>query len=135
MEQDLAEVFGGLCCSLASRRVVRTLFFTKGWPLRLVGLLGPPEMRHRTVQEFHVDWQAWKALLTDPAQDAATRELLRRSPFGDTATQQFVQALCGVCVCVSGQRPPRGEPWLGAAAAHTNRGCLPQSLLCFGGLC
>lgn len=100
MEQDLAEVFGGLCCSLASRRVVRTLFFTKGWPLRLMGLLGPPDLRQSTVREFHRDWEAWRALAASPVQDSATKELLRRSSFNDTSTQQFVQAICGgVVVC------------------------------------
>lgn len=118
MEQDLAEVFGSLCCTLAARRVVRTAFFTRGWPLRFVGLLGPADMRRHILAEFRRDWEAWQALRDFPEKDVAMQGLLDRSSFNDTATNNLCwHLLCAcrsvlswpslsfaLCVCVLGGR-------------------------------
>lgn len=95
---ELAAVFGGLSLALAGRRWARCLFMLRGWPFRLVAVLGGDELRSDTIAEFRQDYLAYRALMDAPGKTAAMTALLRRSCFGDIAVEQWVQALVVVGV-------------------------------------
>lgn len=95
--QDSAHLFGELSLSLVAKRMVRSMFLLRRWPLRLSGLQGDEPLRSQIAAEFRADFEAWEALLQQPA-TAATRALLARSCFNDVVTKQF----CSVFRCGRG---------------------------------
>lgn len=86
-------IFGDLTLSLVSRRWSRCLFMLRGWPFRMVGVLGDEALRTATIAEFKAGYEASLGLYA--AQDtAATKAMLHRSRFADAAVEQWVQAWC-----------------------------------------
>lgn len=65
-DDDLAACLGGLCLGLAGRRLSRVSFLLRGWPLRLVGVLGDAGLRAQVVEEFQLDHRAYMALKSQP---------------------------------------------------------------------
>ena len=97
-EDTAADMFGTMCWVFATKRVVRTLWFTRGWPLRFLAAL-QPEWRQRALDDFRADFRAFqytRDLMADPAhQTAKGVKLVERSVFHDTSVQQFVEAWVG----------------------------------------
>lgn len=85
----LAHLFGAFAMRLASRRIIRCLWFLVGWPMRFVGLLGPEPLRRSTMLQFKADLDAYKALSSIENPPASVRKYLKRSVFLEATVQQF----------------------------------------------
>lgn len=57
-------------------------FLLRGWPLRLVGVLGDAGLRAQVVEEFQLDHRAYMALKSQPPRRSVLN-FIRRSCFSD----------------------------------------------------
>eukprot|EP00969_Alexandrium_andersonii_P225742 9969303-Alexandrium_andersonii.AAC.1 len=59
---------GELALALAGARVCRCLWMVRGWPTRMVGVLGDDALCSATLSSFRADLEAWQALeqIEDP---------------------------------------------------------------------
>jgi hypothetical protein len=96
LESELAEVFGDFALCLGSKRVVRCLWFLRGWPSRMVGVLGTEQLAMSTMGAFKDDLEAWEALASAPEPSKAMQNVLKRSVFNETSVQQYVEVACNI---------------------------------------
>jgi hypothetical protein len=73
LQDELASLMGEFALTLAARRWHRTSFLMVGWPLRLVGLCGSEDLKHRTLQAFRTDFECYGAMQAQ-AETAAIRD-------------------------------------------------------------
>lgn len=90
--EDLADLFGELAMCMGSRRIARCSFLVRGWPLRLAGLCGSPELQHTTVSAFERDHKNFQVLANRGQKSKGMVQLEKRSAFTDVSVRQFVQA-------------------------------------------
>lgn len=89
-EQELADTFGSFSLVLAGRRVVRHLYFLRGWPHRMLGVLAEGHFADETLGLFKKDLEAYRALCEVPEAKVLQR-LKLRTPFNGISVDQSVQ--------------------------------------------
>lgn len=116
-EQDeIADLFGELCLVYAGRRMARCLFLVHGYPARMAGLAGGPELQAKTMSAFRRDYKEFQMINGLAQKSAAVRRLENRSPFHDVGVRQYMEAGCR-----SG--PPLQNSSPGGEAAQANVSC------------
>jgi hypothetical protein len=90
-DQEIANVLGEFALALATRRVVRCLWFLRAWPCRMVGLLGNEAFATRTMTEFRLDLEAYRAMCALPDQTKPIKRVIGRSCFANAAVRQYTE--------------------------------------------
>jgi hypothetical protein len=89
--QDVADILGGYSLALAARRWCRSLWFLRGWPCRMAGVMSDTGLKNEVLQDFKADLAAYRAMEAMPHKSVAIKSLLRRTCFNDVSVKQFVQ--------------------------------------------
>jgi hypothetical protein len=89
-QDDLAALLGDATMSMASRRLCRCLWATRGWPVRLIGLI--TDKKQPILDDFKNDYEAYSFVSAMDDKTTAVTDRLRRSVFLDVAVQQYVEA-------------------------------------------
>lgn len=98
-EEGLAELYGEAVLSLISARGCRLLWFTRGWPLRLVCLLKGGDLAQQTLASLKTDIEAFQALVAYRNKDASLQALEKRSLFQHACMRQYMEvACCELCM-------------------------------------
>ena len=86
-EDDIADKFGMACIIFATKRIVRTAWLLRGWPVYCLGYCCNEPLASATANRFHEDLTALQALAMVPKekQSAAMQTVLRRTCFLDTS--------------------------------------------------
>lgn len=92
VENDFAENLGACALSLASNRLQRHIWFWRGWPCRMVGVLGDEALAGVTLNAFLKDCDAFTALRDHGGQTLAMQAVAKRSVFHDTNVKQYTEA-------------------------------------------
>jgi hypothetical protein len=83
-------LLGDATMSMASRRLCRCLWATRGWPVRLIGLI--TDKKQPILDGFKNDYEAYSFVSAMDDKTIAVTDRLRRSVFLDVAVQQYVEA-------------------------------------------
>lgn len=92
-QDELAFLLGRCTTSLASSRVVRTLWAVGGWPTRFVGLLGSADQAQVVADAFKDDLESFRAFERQAEKTAAVQRLLQRTVFRQMPVRQFVEVV------------------------------------------
>lgn len=87
---EMCQLFGSMCTSMAMRRASRVLWVF-GWPIRMAGINGPEQVRQKTIRTFKSDVAAWQGLVGLEHPPAGVVALLR-SIFRGRAVLQYIEA-------------------------------------------
>lgn len=83
--------------------MARHLWFIRGWPSRMVGLLGDGPLATSTMEAFNLDLGAHQAMCALPQPTKAIKNLIRRSCFNHASVRQYIKVgFFGVCGCWGG---------------------------------
>jgi hypothetical protein len=85
-QDDLAALLGDATISMATRRLCRCLWATRGWPVRLVGLI--TDNKQPILDDFKYDFDAFSHVNAMDDKTTAVKHRLHRSVFNDMAVQQ-----------------------------------------------
>lgn len=93
-EDDIADKFGLACLIFATKRTVRMLWLSRGWPVHSVAYACDGQRAADAAALFREDLEAYLALRDLPAdqQSKAVREVLRRSAFLEASVLQCQEA-------------------------------------------
>lgn len=86
-EDPFAQRHAWLTFSLMGLRLKRTLFFIRGWPSRLIGLLGTPEEAEETLKLFLEDGERFDRLVANDNRHAGVKDIVDRSCFHSPVVQ------------------------------------------------
>lgn len=94
-ENDFAALAWDFAWSLASCRCRRGLWM-RGWPTKLLKLLGSPAQATQVQQDLKQDWDVWLDFVDAPATCDAVNSLKQRHRFQLIENQQFISAFLEV---------------------------------------
>lgn len=97
-QDQLSQLLGRCCLSLAAKRVSRTLWATRGWLVRFAAMLASENQRRQTADAFSHELRAFRAMESSADSSDAVQKLLNRAVFTHVAVQQFVKVVGRVCV-------------------------------------
>jgi hypothetical protein len=92
-EDQMADLIGTGSLQFGTKRLVRNLYWLRGWPYRMVELAGDANAHNaqETLASFKRDLTAFRSLEAEPSHTVCQSHVLKRSIFKHTSVQQFVE--------------------------------------------
>lgn len=97
-DDDVSDKYAMACLVFASRRLVRNIWFIRGWPVHAMAYCCGGNRADRTAKLFEADYTAYQELknLAEGQQSIAAKQVLRRSCFLEASVEQTLQAFRSV---------------------------------------